>query len=398
MAEMTQGPARWESLLPFVRDGHLLRVCIETGSLEGAAERLGTEVARLRGRLAALEYDAGRRGWVPNDPLPAEVGPGYHVKRLSQFYRTDEDGETLRNRWVITEPDKEHKVAALLAAVEEACRPIDGLADPVPEPPTKDADLLCIYPIGDLHLGMYAWAAEAGESFDLRICERMIIDSCRRIIAQAPRAARAMLVNLGDWFHSDTPDNRTRRSGHPLDVDGRWGKVYETGIRIQVAMVELALRRHEQVELVNLIGNHDDLSAQTLSYTLQAYFRREPRVTVDTSPAQHRYREHGQCLFGFHHGHETRTAKLMGAMSVDAREAWGRTLYRAWYCGHIHTERVREDREGTIEYFRTLTPRDAWATGQGYRSDRDLRVDVWHKTEGLDSRFVVRGLPRPKVA
>ena len=395
---MAQTVARWESLLPFVRDAELLRVCIDAGTLEAAAERLGTTPERVRGRLNALEYDAGRRGWHPGVPLPEEIPTGFHVKRLSMHYGEREDGSTKRTGWVITEPEKEHKVAALLRAVEEACRPIEGLAEPMPEPQDVTDDLLCIYPIGDLHLGMYAWAEEAGESFDLKICEGMIIDAMRRIIQRAPRARRAMVVNLGDWFHSDTPDNRTRRSGHPLDVDGRWSKVYDTGIRIQCAIMELALRHHQVVELINLIGNHDDLSAQTLSHAMRLYFRNEPRVEVDCSPAQHRYREHGLCLFGLHHGHETKTNKLLGDMSVDRREAWGRTLYRAWYCGHIHSERVREDREGTVEYFRTLTPRDAWATGQGYRSDRDLRVDVWHKGNGLDARYVVRGLPRPKKA
>jgi hypothetical protein len=35
-----------------------------------------------------------------------------------------------------------------------------------------------------------------------------------------------------------------------------------------------------------------------------------------------------------------------------------------------------------IEWFRTLAPRDAWATGAGYRSGRDMYAVIHHKEYG----------------
>jgi hypothetical protein len=389
-----------ESLIPFARSGdsEIVQVCRDAPSIEAAAESLGWSVPRLRGRLQAIESDASRRGWHPGTALPEPIPAGFNVDRLSMHYSQpdEETGEVRRSGWVIANRSKDAKIATLLAAVAEACDPIRGHYEPgpAPEPPAVD-DLLCVYPIGDLHLGMYAWAQECGESFDLEIAERMIMHSMAAVIARAPAGSRALVCNLGDWFHSDTPDNRTRRSGHALDVDSRWGKVYAAGVRIQHRLGSIALRHHSVVDWLNLIGNHDDLSAQTLSHTLAAYFDREPRMSVDLSPAQHRFREFGSVLLGFHHGHETKTAALQGVMSVDQAAAWGRTNARHWYCGHVHHERVREASGCTIEYFRTLTPKDAWAAGQGYRSDRDIRCDVWHKSKGIYARFFERGLPSP---
>ncbi len=393
------GPLIADSLLPFLRTGadtEIATVVRESASLELAAEALGWSPARLRGRLRAIEEDAARRGWHPGTPLPEPIPTGFNVDRLSLHYSKpdDETGEIKRSGWVIANRSKEAKLAALLDAVQAACEPIKGMYEPGdPPPPPASEDLLCVYPIGDLHLGMYAWSEECGESFDLQIAERMIVDAMGSVIARAPAGSRALVCNLGDWFHSDTPDNRTRRSGHALDVDSRWGKVYAAGVRIQYNLGRIALGRHSAVDWINLIGNHDDLSAQTLSHTLAAYFDREPRMVVDLSPSQHRFREHGNVLLGFHHGHETKTAALQGVMATDATGGWGRTRYRHWYCGHVHHERIREGAGCTIEYFRTLTPKDAWAAGQGYRSDRDIRCDVWHKNKGIWARYFERGLP-----
>lgn len=387
-------------LISYARTGadrEILTVVSEQPSLELAAGVLGWTVARLRGRLRAIEEDAARRGYHPGKALPEPIPEGFNVDRLSLHYSKpdEETGEIRRSGWVIANRSKEAKIAALLEAVRAACEPIEGHYEPQPGPDIAVADLLCVYPIGDLHLGMYAWAEECGESFDLQIAERMIMDAMSRIIARAPKGSRAVICNLGDWFHSDTPDNRTRRSGHALDVDSRWGKVYAKGVRIQHRLGELALGQHSVVDWENLIGNHDDLSAQTLSHTLAAYFHREPRMRVSLSPSQHRFHEFGQCLLGFHHGHETRAPRLQGVMACDQREAWSRTLHRHWYCGHVHHERVREDAGCTIEYFRTLSPKDAWAAGQGYRSDRDMRCDVWHRDTGIYERKFERGLSPP---
>ena len=393
---MGETVARWQSVLAFAQSStavETLRACIDTGSIEAAAESLGISEPRLRARLHAIESEAGRRGWHPGVPLPEPIPTGMHVKRLSMQYGEREDGTMKRGGWVIVEPDKEAKLAALLDAVQTAIEPVCGCEDPIEPPAERVEDMLAVYVIGDLHLGMLAWADECGEPYDLRLCEQMIVPAMRRLIARSPRGCPALVINVGDFFHSDNPQNRTTRSGNVLDVDGRWAKVYATGVRVSKAIGACALEQHSDVEYWNLIGNHDDMSAITLSHAMAAFWDREPRMRVSLSSAQHRFREHGSVLIGGHHGHETKTSRLAGVMSTDQREAWGRTLFRHWYCGHVHHDRVREEPGTTIEYVRSPSPRDGWATGQGYRSDRDVRVDVWHSELGLRSRFFESTIP-----
>ena len=83
-----------------------------------------------------------------------------------------------------------------------------------------------------------------------------------------------------DYFHADNMEGVTSRSGHSLDVDGRFSKMIEAGMFIIRRMIDSALAHHKNVTVINVIGNHDDTSSQWLSVALQAMYEDEPRVTV----------------------------------------------------------------------------------------------------------------------
>ena len=78
-------------------------------------------------------------------------------------------------------------------------------------------------PIGDPHIGMYAWSEEAGEDFDTDIARNDLLNASRSLFNASPDADRCLIANLGDFFHSDNQSNRTARSGAALDVDTRDG-------------------------------------------------------------------------------------------------------------------------------------------------------------------------------
>ena len=126
-----------------------------------------------------------------------------------------------------------------------------------------------------------------------------------------------------------------------------------------------------------------------LAVCLQHHFNNNPRVEVETDPRQHHYYEFGANLLGMHHGHTTKSNDLPLVMAADRAEAWGRTKFRRWYCGHIHHDTVKEYQGCTVETFRTLAPADAWHASKGYRSGNDMKLDVWHKDYGHINRHIV---------
>ena len=73
-------------------------------------------------------------------------------------------------------------------------------------------------------------------------------------------------------------------------------------------------------------------------------------------------------------------------MAADRPEAWGRTKFRYWLTGHLHTRKAVEFPGVMWETFRTLAPGDAWSHAAGYRSGRDLTSITFHREHGEVAR------------
>jgi hypothetical protein len=242
--------------------------------------------------------------------------------------------------------------------------------------------------MGDPHLGMLAWPAETGNAFDLAIAERNLFAAVDRLVDLAPRTQKALIENLGDFFHADNK-NSTTTKGTRLDTDGRWPKVLATGIKLMRRVIDRALQKHEHVTVINEIGNHDDHTSIVLSIALAQFYEHEPRVSIDTSPQSFHWYRFGKCLIGTHHGHNVKLTDLPGVMAVDQAKAWGETEHRYWHVGHVHHDALKELPGCTVETFRTLAGKDAWHAGQGYRAGRDMKLIVLHKDHGEVGRHTV---------
>jgi hypothetical protein len=314
------------------------------------------------------------------------VPDGFFVKGESILY---DDHGFERARWVKTSADRSEALRLLIEKMKALAEPARAALDPIEPPDNTDADLLAVYPMGDPHVGMYAWSREAGTTFNREIAERNIVAAVDRLSAAAPAAERGLILNLGDYLHSDNYTNRTTRSGAALDVDGRWPEILEVGVRALRRSIDRALFRHQHVDVICLPGNHDDQSAIAISLMLSLLYEREPRVRVDTSPAVHRYVRFGRVLLGTTHGHAGRADHLGQVMAADRPVDWGETEHRYWYCGHVHHDSAKEVPGCKIETFRTLAPRDAYHAAEGYRSGRDMKCIVLHRQWGEIERHTV---------
>lgn len=354
-----------------------------------AAVPRGYEVARVSSTVGLDGAVRGQSIQAKPATRRGEVAPqrpdGHALAGVSTL--VDGSGRIV-GQWMKTARERETREQILERLLRELPEVI-GAREPV-TPPVEhvDADLLAVYPLGDPHIGMLSWHEETGADFDLTIARRIFGAAMRDLVERGPRAKQALIVNLGDFFHSDTLDNRTRRSGHALDVDSRWPKILQVGVEIMIGLVDRALEHHARVRVINEIGNHDDHTAIMLSVALRAYYRAEPRVDVDASPARRHWHRHGRCLIGVTHGDGAKPEQLESIMAAERPDDWGATRHRYWYCGHVHHSRRIEHRGCVVESFRTLAPRDAWAAGMGYRAGRDLHRIVLHSEHGEVSREI----------
>ena len=350
-----------------------------------AAKELGLSERVLYSTLNRIKKHAARQGWAPEHDMEHTTPEGFFVKGVSTLY--DADGEP-RAQWVKTTSDSQRQ-EDLRESIVEAFEGWRGQSKTTATPKHCVDELLTVYPMGDPHLGMFSWHRETGHDFDLKTGEDNLCEAVRRLVACSPKSKTAILLNLGDFFHSDTQENRTLRSGHTLDVDTRWSKVLRAGIRAMMTCIEAAARKHEQVIVRNCIGNHDEHTSQMLSIALGLFYENNTRVTVEDTPSRFWYYRHGSVLFGSTHGDTVKPNQLAGIMAHDQADDWGKTRHRYWYTGHIHTQNVIEFPGCIWESFRTLAGRDAWTASQGYRSGRDMYAIVHHKVHGEVERHRV---------
>ncbi len=352
-----------------------------------AARRANVPCNTFKSRLERAQQMLG-----VSKPVLAEaaVPPDHVMTKTTVQY--DANGKVIQE-WRRLAPEAE----ALETIAARLCEQVAGKAPSLPKPPARvAADLLLEVPIFDPHFGKYAWAAETGTDYDLETAHRIVVGSVVRLAELAGPVGRSLLVIGGDWFHADTRHNQTERGHHPLDVDTRQAKVWETVADAIHTSVRAMAATSQQVELVVIPGNHDWESSYHLARLLAAYYRNEKRVHVCTDPRSRQYVRHGAVLLGFAHGHLIPMGDYASLMPLEAASDWAQTTERVWHLGHIHKGKALraqslDGKHGvTVEHIESLSGTDAWHHENGFVGcPRRGTAFVWHAKYGLRSRLYV---------
>jgi len=356
----------------------------EYGSISAAARAMGLHTANVSRSIHGLKARAAAAGYSPEHDMTRTVPEGFTVRGVSTYY--DRDGKAA-GQWVKSSADAEARERLMLARIE-------GFKDELPtaraiEAPTfADDDLLTIYPQGDPHAGLASWKDETGAHFDLVEFERINRAAIDRLVASAPPSATALFNDKGDSTHADDNSNRTRKSGHELDVIGRHSEVVRVVIRLKRYQVARLLERHRKVIIRIDPGNHDSQTALFLALIQEAHYQNEPRVEVITSPNPYWYMGFGANLIGTCHGDGAKGKDLPLLMAVDAPQLWAASESgeRLFIAGHVHHKDQKDYPGVTVEYVRTLAAPDYYSHHAGYRSKRSMDAITLHKADGIVER------------
>lgn len=362
-----------------VRELEFIEAIEKHGSFRAASRALGLSGVAVTHAMGRLRARAALKGYSPKHDMTHTVPDGFNVKGVSTYY--DKDGKAA-GQWVKSTADQARQAELAKQYIEALSEDIRGTSPLTTSPQHSDADLLCVVPMGDPHFGLYAWAQESGEDFDLEIARKLTLGAVDRLMASAPNAETCIVLPLGDVFHANDQTNQTPGHKHQLDVDSRYVKVLKIGIQAYRHVIIRALEKHQNVVVRFVKGNHDPQAVWALALTISAYFENEPRVTVDLSPANFWFYKFGKVLIGSTHGDTVKHDRLAGVMAADRPEDWGTTKHRYWYTGHVHHQSVREYPGVLCESFRTLAAKDAYAAGAGYRAGRDMCAIIHHKDHG----------------
>lgn len=242
-------------------------------------------------------------------------------------------------------------------------------------------DLLTVYPLYDLHVGMLAWSKETGgQDYDLELFRSDLMQAIDTVSQRSPASEQALVIFGGDTLHVDDYSNETPASRHKMDADGRFEKMTDVAIESMTHAIESLLQRHAKVSVVVLVGNHDQSSHIILKAALKQRYRNSSRIEFMPSYRDVFWMKHGKTLIFAHHGDKMKPERL--AMIVaDQCPYWSDTRYRVALTGHLHSLKV-QDFPGVTHYtLRAFAPADAY--GASFGGVRGITAMTFSEQTGL---------------
>lgn len=326
-----------------------------------------------------------RKGYSPEHGLKYPYPDGFKMGKVTIQRSASGD---IERTWERMTEDQERQQEIIKAAIEAMKEDIPRVkALPAPK---QVMDNLCnLYTLADAHVGLMAWGEESGDDWDVSIARKTLLDWMGAAIVQSPDAKTGVLLNLGDFLHFDGLTPVTPAHRHVLDADSRFTKVVRVSIQIIRSMIDMLLLKHENVHVINAMGNHDEASSVWLREMFYEMYKDEPRVTIDRTPDPYYCYVWGDTTLFAHHGHKSRINKMDSVLVSKYKKEYGDSKYVYAHCGHLHHAKVNETNLMVIEQHRTLAGKDSYASSGGWASERSASVITYHQNFGEVSRITI---------
>lgn len=246
--------------------------------------------------------------------------------------------------------------------------------------------------IADIHLGKLCWHGDTPENYDYKIARDLFYQLIAKIAGELKNRPieYVTFVWTHDWFNSDN-EEKTTTAGTPQDTDVREKKLFNVGVEMLVRSVEM-LERIAPVKIFYVRSNHDEVSGYHALKYLEAWFRQDPNVQIDTDAYPRKYQLYGNTLIGYCHGDKEndrgtreKASRIASLMPIEAADLWGKSKYREMHAAHLHSEQMIAEINGVIvRRVSSPTALDAWHTQTGFMGAvRKAQTFLYDKSSGL---------------
>ena len=378
-----------ESLKEFAtkRQCEIIDAITEYGSQKKAAKALDINSRTLERSLQTVKRQASKRGWSPDHDMTHSVPDTHVVKGVSTFY--DSEGKPIR-QWVKSDLKKQSQEDALQSFADALTEDLPKYK-PLPiKPLTELPEHLTAYVIGDAHIGMRVTKERNGDAdWNLEIAERVTVGAIEKLIHASGGSEVGLMLDLGDFGHSDNLQNTTSSGQNHMDMDGDYGDCVAAQLRVYRRSIDLLLKSHNKVILMQVRGNHNSSTSRCMNIMLQAFYEQEPRVEVMGNANKFQSLVYGKSLIVTHHGDRMKPQRLFEYTARSLSKEWGQCDHKYGLMGHIHHHSAIEMGSMIIETFQALPSGDAWHSDSGYGAKRTMSAIVYDKQHGEVQRHKV---------
>jgi hypothetical protein len=251
----------------------------------------------------------------------------------------------------------------------------------------NDGYLLVVDP-ADVHLGKLCSAFETGETYNIDIAEKRIMEGVEGILnkVQCYNVTQILFISGNDKLHVDTPKNTTT-SGTAQDSHLMWYDAYRIAVAIELKVLEKLIAVapvHYQYDP----SNHDYQTGFFMAQTIAAWFSKCEGITFDVSIAHRKYFKFGQNLIASTHGDGAKEQDLALLMAHEAGRDWSDCPHRYVYTHHIHHKKSKDYMSVCVESLRSPSGTDSWHHRNGYQhAPKAIEGFLHHPDHGQIARF-----------
>lgn len=256
---------------------------------------------------------------------------------------------------------------------------------PVIRAPRAQGHMMAEVNIADLHLGRLSWHGDTSCNYDHRIARDMfsaIVSEVYHELKGKP-LEYITFVWSNDFFNSDTV-LKTTTNGTPQDTDIRWQKLFNIGTEMLVDAITM-LSGLAPVRTFYTASNHDKMTSYHAIKYLEAWFRKDKDIDINTDAKARKYQLYGNTLLGYAHGAAEKPARLASMMPNEARALWGNAVTREMHAAHLHSEHAIEEVNGVIvRRISSPTASDTWTDEAGFGTAvRKAQTFLYERERGL---------------
>jgi len=248
------------------------------------------------------------------------------------------------------------------------------------------AELLVVN-LADVHFGKLAEFDETNNTYNLDIARERILGSVESYVSRlhGRQFEKIYFIVGNDYFnceyHSATIANT------PQNNASRYSTMFKRGVETLIDTINI-LSNVAPVEAIFIPGNHAGWTEYAASIALEAFYRSDDAISVDSAPTPRKYRKFGKNLLCFAHG-DSEKDRIFSLPSIEAAEHWSDCNTVEIHLGHYHKEGVVEKNGVTVRRIPSLSGNDYWTYKSGYSSKVRSMAFIYDKDGGLTETHYV---------
>ena len=210
-----------------------------------------------------------------------------------------------------------------------------------------------------MHYGLLA-KDNISEEYNMKIAEKRFNDIITDVIrrkSDQETVEKVILLLGNDFLNADNIQGTTSRHFTQQDQETNWFEIVTKATEMLIEGIEKLRFFFPQVEVINVKGNHDEMSMFGIMQTLNAYYKDSYSVMIDTGAKYRKYLKYGCNLIGMSHNEkqleDDHGVDIYGLPSVAGASDW---TAGQGYCGTNKMSQtfILDKDKGLVEIINTI--------------------------------------------